>query len=87
MTMMMVLSNSLVEAFEEGEDFGGAGGVEVSGGFVGEDEVGIGDDGAGDGDALLLSAGELAGEVVEPVAEADEVECGGGVFSPLLARE
>ncbi len=77
----------LVEALEEGEDVGGAGGVEVAGGFVGEDEVGVGDDGAGDGDALFLAAGELAGEVVEAVGEADEIEGGGGIFAALFAGE
>ena len=31
-------------------------GVEVTGGLVGEDELGVGDDGAGDGDSLLLTS-------------------------------
>ncbi len=34
-------------------------GVEVAGGFVGEDQGGLAHDGAGDGGALLLSAGQL----------------------------
>ncbi len=43
--------------------------VEVAGGLVGKDELGTGDDGTGDGDALLLTAGELAGEVLGTVAD------------------
>jgi hypothetical protein len=31
--------------------------VEGAGGFVGEEELGLGDEGTGDGDALLLAAG------------------------------
>src|SRR5699024_3607658 len=62
-------------------------GIEVAGGFVGEEEVGVGDDGAGDGDALFLAAGELAGEVVEAVAQAHEVEGGRGVFAAAGAGE
>ena len=62
------LAEFLVEPLEEFQDFFGAGRVEVSGVFVVEDDVGVGDDGAGDGDALFLAAGELAGEVVEAVA-------------------
>ncbi len=34
-------------------------GIEVSGRLVGEDDFGLGDDGAGDSGALLLTAGEL----------------------------
>ena len=34
-------------------------GVEAGGGLVGEDEVGLAGDGAGDGDALLLADGEF----------------------------
>src|SRR2546423_6384343 len=51
---------------------GGAGfGVEVAGGFVAEEEGGFVHEGAGDGDALALAAGELAGEVRGAVGEAD----------------
>jgi hypothetical protein len=76
-----------IQALKKFEDVFGALGVEVAGRFVGEDEVGVGDDGAGDGDALFLAAGELAGEVVHAVFEANEFEGGGGVFFALLAGE
>ena len=42
--------------------------VEVAGRLVGEDDGRFGDQGAGDGDALLLAAGELGGPVGAAVA-------------------
>ena len=45
--------------------------VERAGGLVAQQHVGALGDGARDGDALLLAAGELRGEVVEPLAQAD----------------
>src|SRR6056297_4188789 len=45
-------------------DDGGAGfGVEVGSGFVGQDDLGAGYQGAGNGHPLALAAGELAGAV------------------------
>jgi len=46
---------------EEGHDLVAGLGVEVSGGLVGEDDGGVIDQGAGDGDALALAAGEFVG--------------------------
>jgi hypothetical protein len=63
-----------VELFQEGEDFAAGFLVEVAGGLVGEKELGLGDQGAGDGGALHLASGELARLVGEAMAEADEVE-------------
>ena len=48
--------------------------VEIAGRLVGEQHVGVGDDRAGDGDALLLAAGKLGRRMVPPVLEADLVE-------------
>ena len=48
--------------------------VEVAGRLVGEDHLGLADEGARDRDALLLSARELARMVIEPLAEADALE-------------
>ncbi len=70
-----------VEAAEEIDDDALVGGVEVSGGLVGEQDGRVIDEGAGDADALLLSAGELAGEVAGAGAEADAIECGLGLPS------
>ena len=44
-------------------------GVEVAGGFVGEDELRPGDQRASDGDALLLPAGQLGRAVLEAVTD------------------
>ena len=48
-------------------------GVEVAGRLVGEDQLGVADQGAGDGDALLLAARELARPVLGAVGDADLV--------------
>jgi hypothetical protein len=48
--------------------------VERRGRFIGEDDLGTDDQRAGHGDALLLSARQAHGKVVEPVAQPDEVE-------------
>ena len=55
-----------VELAEQLEDLAARGLVEVAGRLVGEDERGVGDEGAGDGDALLLAAGELGRLVGRP---------------------
>ena len=60
-----------VEVEEEVGDCVGRGGVERTGGFVCEDELGLVDEGAGDGGAKFFSAGELPGKVVEALGEAD----------------
>ena len=46
-----------VKVVEEGHDFDRCFGVKVAGGFVGEDDAGVIDEGAGDGYALALAAG------------------------------
>ena len=57
-------------------------GVEVAGGLVGEDELGVGDHGAGDGDTLLLAARELLREVLGAVGDGHPLHHG---RDPLLA--
>jgi len=49
------------EAAEDIEDGAAGGGIEGGGRFVGEDDGGVAGEGAGDGDALLLAAGEVGG--------------------------
>jgi hypothetical protein len=51
------LAEFLHEAMDQLHDFVGAFAVEIAGGLVAKEERGVGDDGAGDGHALLLSAG------------------------------
>ena len=63
-----------VEFDEEVEDDATVGGVEIAGGLVGEEDGGLGHEGAGEGDALLLTAAELDGIVGGAVEEADLIE-------------
>ena len=55
------------ELVEELDDLLAGVEVEVAGRLVGEDDGGVVGEGAGDGDALLLSAGKLVGAVVRNV--------------------
>ena len=48
----------LVQFVEQFHDFSSHLGVQVTGRLVGKDDVGIADDGTGDGDTLALAAGE-----------------------------
>lgn len=68
----------MMDAAEEVHDLGGVLGVEVAGGFVGEEDGGFVGEAAGDGDALALTAGEFFGHVIEAMAHADGFEefCG-----------
>ena len=59
------------EASDELDDGVTGGGVEIAGGFVGEKNRRLVDEGAGDGGALKLSAGELVGAVVGAIGELD----------------
>lgn len=52
-------------------DLGAGSGVQVAGGFVGEQQGGVVDEGAGDRDPLLLPAGEPGGQGVLPPVEPD----------------
>ena len=72
-----------VEVVEDLHDFAAGGGVEVAGGLVGEEDVGLADEGAGDGDALELAAGELLGVVSEPSAESEALGVVAGEPSPF----
>ena len=53
-----------VELFEQVHHFHAVLGVEVTRWLVGKDNLVVGDDGTGNGDALLRSARELCGEVL-----------------------
>ena len=59
---------------DEVDDGGGGDGVEAAGGGVVEDEIGMGDDGAGDGDAAAHSSGEFGRDLIDGVFEGDELE-------------
>ena len=59
---------------EQLEHFETPGGVERAGGLVGEHERRLVGEGAGDGEALTLTAGQHAGRVPRLVGEPEEVE-------------
>ena len=61
-----------VERLQQIQDLVAGLAIEVAGRLVAEQQRRIGDDGAGDADALFLAAGELARIVVRPVGEADD---------------
>ncbi len=75
-----------VDAKEELVNGVARGAVEVARGLVGEHDLGALGEGAGEGDALLLAARELARAVVQAVAEADLFEQGGGLGLDLAQR-
>lgn len=63
-----------VELFEQAHQAKSDVVVEVSGRFVGQEQFRAGDDGAGDGNALLLAAGKGEGQGALVVAEANPFE-------------
>jgi len=71
-----------VQDAEQGHDLPAGGLVEVAGRLVGEHDGRVSHQGSGDRDALLLAAGQLAGPVRHPVAEAHQVEHGRGGLPP-----
>ena len=60
--------------------------VEVSGRLVGEDDVGVHGQGAGDGDALHLAAGELGRLVLHAVARPTRASSSAHALAPLPGR-
>ena len=56
----------VVQLVEQGQDVGGGDRVEVAGRLVGQDQRRVGDQRPGDGDPLLLAAGQLARPVARP---------------------
>ncbi len=56
--------------------------IEIAGGFVGQNQLWMVDQRARDGHALLLSAGKLRGNMVQPVAQARRA----GAIPRLLLR-
>ena len=63
-----------VELDQRIHDFVRGAGVQVAGGFVGQQHRRRIDQGAGDGDALLLAAGKLAGRVAFAVRQAEQLQ-------------
>ncbi len=76
-----------MQLVEQREQVLGGPRVEVAGRLVGEQQGGIRDQRAGNRDALLLAAGQLAGSVLDAVGEADPIECGKRPDLPLGATD
>src|SRR6266478_671039 len=68
------LTGFAVERLEQRQDFVRGRGIEVAGRLIGDEQCWVGHQRAGDGDALLLAARQLPGQVTHPVAESDEFE-------------
>src|SRR5271166_5736891 len=77
-------AEALVQLFQNLENFRGGMAVEIAGRLVGEDERGIADDRARDGDTLLLASTELFGEMVDAIFETDELKGGQDMIAALL---
>ena len=73
-TITMVLPRSRLSNLQRRQDLVRRGAVEVAGRLVAQQQPRIGYDGAGDGDALLLTARHLTRIVLGPVGEADDLE-------------
>src|SRR3954469_12834276 len=72
-----------VQLFEDAHDLVAHGGIEIAGRLVGEHDARLSDDGARDGNALLLAAGELRRKVMDARRKADAVERRQRQFLPL----
>ncbi len=75
-----------VHLLEELHETGGLDIIEIAGGFVGQEEAGTNDDGPGNGDALLLPAGELGRAGMGPFGESDPAQHFGDVGADLAFR-
>ena len=61
----------VIDVAEQAQQFGGKVGVEVTGGFVGEDQAWLVGEGAGNRNALLLTTRKRLGERRLPVLQAE----------------
>ncbi|OQC72504.1 MAG: hypothetical protein BWX45_00893 [Deltaproteobacteria bacterium ADurb.Bin002] len=77
-------SHVAVEALHHGKDLLGGDAVEIARRLVGDQNRRIGDNGPGDGHALLLAAGHLPRIVVHPVRQPHHRKRHLGVFAPLF---
>ena len=68
-----------VETLEQAHDLVRGAGVKVSGGFVGQYDDGVVNQGTGDGHTLLLSSGVLTSEKLDYFIDSDLAEFRGGV--------
>jgi hypothetical protein len=64
----------LVQVPQDGQDLRGQGGIEIAGRLIGQDDLGVVAQRARDGDSLLLTDGEFAGQVVHPVRQSQAID-------------
>ena len=69
-----------MNGFKDFHDIVGGARVEVAGWFVGEDDFGAANDGAGDGNVLLLAARKLMGEIIFALLKVETSKNAGGGF-------
>jgi acyl-CoA thioesterase-1 len=75
------------EGAQQGQDLAAVVAVQVAGGFVGQEDQGVGDQGPGDGHALLLTAGQLGGKMSPPLVHADQLQCPDSTAPGLSGRQ
>src|SRR4051794_35396277 len=78
---------ALVQVVEEVEDVGSGAGVEIAGGFVREQDGRVEGQGARDGNALTLAAGEFVRQMIEAMAELHQLEQFVRAFIDIAARD
>src|SRR5512139_292081 len=81
------LTRFTIESIHQIEDFLRRYPVEVSGRLIGNQDGWVGDNGAGNGDALLLPSGELTRIMIHSTCKVDDLKCQLHVRAPLSARK
>ena len=72
-----------IECLEERKDFVTGFPVEIARRLIAEEDGGVGDDGAGDADALLFATRQLTWMVSGSVGKADDLQCDGDMLTSL----
>ena len=70
-----------VDAREQCQNFRGSRGVKISSWLIGHEDLGVVENRTGDRHALLLSAGELIGTVINTVTKAHTLQRGERAFT------
>src|SRR5579859_7023320 len=76
-----------IQSLHQVEDFVGTLGIQITRGLVGDEDLWIGHNGAGDGHALLLASGQLPGIVLSSVRQTHDTQRGACALPTLFLRE
>ena len=87
MTITTVFVEVFIQSLQDFQNFRRGMAVQIAGRLVRQQESRVADDRARDGDALLLSAGKLLGQVVDAFFQTDQLKRGHDVVAPLLRVE